>query len=289
MLFLDGEWYKSKEASTDLYGQTLHYGHGVFEGLRAYKTPSGTQIFKPQEHFERLIKSAEALKIKLRATPEKLTDISYELLERNNLENAYIRPLVFLGAKMSLMPSDQVHLMITAWDWGRYLGNQSLEVMVSSYRRPHPDSVSIQAKVVGQYTNSILASHEARTGGYDEALLLDTNGFVAQGPGTNFFYEKDEVLYTPPEGHVVPGITRATVMTYAEELGYEVQKSYFKPEDLWEADSAFFTGTAAEIVGIKSINRQPFLNTWEDSLGYMLHVMYRQRVTHMDITDFNLV
>ena len=174
-------------------------------------------------------------------------------------------------------------------NWGRYLGNQSLEVMVSSYRRPHPDSVSIQAKVVGQYTNSILATHEARTSGYDEALLLDANGNVAQGPGTNFFYEKDEVLYTPPEGHIVAGITRATVMNYAKELGYQVKQMAFRPEDLWEADSAFFTGTAAEIVGIKSINHQPFLMRWEDSLGYMLHIMYRQRVTHMDIIDFSLV
>ena len=289
VLYLDGKWVKAREANTDLYGQTLHYGHGVFDGLRAYKTPSGTQIFKANEHFERFLKSADSLQIMPRYSVEKLVDVAYDLLEKNNLENAYIRPLVFMGARMSLLPADQIHLMITAWEWGRYLGNQSIDVIISSYRRPHPQSVSIQAKVVGQYTNFILASQEARKKGYDEALLLDVNGFVAQGPGTNFFYEKDEILYTPPKTHVVAGITRDTVIKFARELGLEVVEKYFKPEDLWEADSAFFTGTAAEIVGIKSVNKQPFKMSWQDSLGHVLHVMYRRRVTHQDITDFNLV
>lgn len=288
-IFLDGKWLKASEATTDLYAQTLHYGNGVFEGIRSYKTEDGAHIFKAKEHYERLKYSAEVMHINLGYTPEELTALSYELLERNNLKNAYIRPLVYLGANMSLQPTDKVHLMLCAWEWGRFLGDKPLNLMTSSYQRPNPKSTHIQAKVVGHYTNSILATTEAKRNGFDEALLLDMNGKVAEGPGANFFYEKDEVLYTCPLGNILSGITRKTVFELAKELGIELVEKFFTPADVYEADAAFFTGTAAEVAGIASLDGHEFRLKWEDSLGYDLARAYQCKVTQREYKNFELV
>ena len=228
-IFLDGKWLKASEATTDLYAQTLHYGNGVFEGIRSYKTEDGVRIFKAKEHFERLKYSAEVMHINLDYTPEQLTKLTYELLEKNNLENAYIRPLVYLGANMSLQPTDEVHVLLCAWEWGRYLGDKQLSLMTSSFQRPNPKATHIDAKITGHYTNSILATTEAKNNGFDEALLLDMNGKIAEGPGANFFYEKDEVLYTCPLGNILSGITRQTVFELAKKLGIEVIEKFFTP------------------------------------------------------------
>jgi branched-chain amino acid aminotransferase len=288
VLFLDGKWIRAAEAKTDLFSQTLHYGSGVFEGLRSYATASGPRIFKPKAHYKRLIYSAETMHIKIKYTPEELASISYELLAKNGLTNAYIRPLVYLGSNMALTPTNESHVMITAFEWGRYLGNNLLNVMISSYQRPNPKSCHVDAKVVGHYTNSILATTEAKKAGYDEALLLDANGFVAEGPGANFFFEKKGVLYTPPEGNILPGITRRVIIKMAQEMGYPVKEKLFTPEEVYEADSAFFTGTAAEVAGIKSINDKPFKMEWEETMGYTLFLMYKNRVHRRDIQDFSL-
>jgi len=288
-IFLDGKWLKASEATTDLYAQTLHYGNGVFEGIRSYKTEDGTHIFKAKEHYERLKYSAELMHINLDYTPEELTALSYELLEKNNLNNAYIRPLVYLGANMSLQPTDKVHVMLCAWEWGRFLGDKPLNLMTSSYQRPNPKSTHIQAKVVGHYTNSILATTEAKRNGFDEALLLDMNGKVAEGPGANFFYEKDEVLYTCPLGNILSGITRKTVLELAKELGIELVEKFFTPEDVYEADAAFYTGTAVEIAGIASLDGHEFRLKWEDSLGYDLARAYQCKVTQREYKNFELV
>lgn len=288
-VFLNGKWLKAKNAKTDLYAQTLHYGNGVFEGIRSYNTEDGVQIFKAQEHFERLLFSAEKMHIKLNYTVEELTALTYELLEKNNLKDAYIRPLVYLGANMSLQPTDEVHVFICAWEWGKYLGSDLLNIMTSSYQRPNPKSCHVDAKVVGHYTNSILATTEAKQKGFDEALLLDANGNVAEGPGANFFYEKDGILYTSPLGNILPGITRATVLELAKELKYEVVEKYFTPEDVKGADGAFFTGTAAEVAGIGSLDRINFKFKWEDTMGYVLANMYKQRVAFREYNGFYLV
>jgi len=288
-IFLDGKWLKASEATTDLYAQTLHYGNGVFEGIRSYKTEDGTHIFKAKEHYERLKYYAEVMHINLDYTPEELIALSYELLDRNNLENAYIRPLVYLGANMSLQPTDKVHIMLCAWEWGKFLGDKPLNLMTSSYQRPNPKSTHIQAKVVGHYTNSILATTEAKRNGFDEALLLDMNGKVAEGPGANFFYEKDEVLYTCPLGNILSGITRKTVFELAKELGIELVEKLFTPEDVYEADAAFFTGTAAEVAGIASLDGHEFRLNWEDSLGYDLARAYQCKVTQREYKNFELV
>ncbi len=288
-LFLDGNWLLAKDAHTSLYNQTLHYGSGVFEGIRAYKTDGGTRIFKAREHYERLHYSAQKMHLALPYTVEELTALTYQLLEKNNLENAYIRPLVYSDTNMSLQPTETTHVLLCAWEWGLYLGHQLLDVMVSTYQRPNPLSCHVEAKVTGHYVNSILATREAKSKGYDEALLLDANGYVAEGSGANFFYEKKGVLYTPKLGNILPGITRATLFELAEELGFELHETLFTPEELQHADGAFFTGTAAEVAGIKSLNGTPFQLDWEDTMGHQLARKYRQRVAHNEYQDFALV
>lgn len=289
VLFLNGKWLRATDAMGNLFSQTLHYGNGVFDGLRAYETGTGPQIFKAREHFERLLYSASKIRVDLEYTAEELTEIAYQLLRRNHLNNAYIRPLVYLGTKMAPTETRDVYLLMAAWEWERYPGNDLLKVMVSSYQKPPPGSIQVDAKVCGQYTNSILASMEAKSKGFDEALLLDADGFVTEGPGANFFFEKDEVLFTPPSRTIFPGITRSTVIGYAKEMGYKVVEKKFTAEELTDADTAFFTGTAAEIAGIKSIGGHVFTMDWEETVAYSLFLMYRQRVVNNEFRDFTLV
>lgn len=287
-VYLDGKFVPANEAQTDLYAQTLHYGSGVFEGIRSYDTPDGVRIFKAKEHYERLKYSAESMHISFPWTIEELEKISYDLLEINNLKDAYIRPLVYLGANMSLTPTNEVHLVMMAWEWGKYLGDDLLNVMLSSYQRPNPKSCHVQAKVVGHYTNSILATTEAKQKGFDEALLTDINGYVAEGPGANFFYEKNGKLFTAPLGNILSGITRSTVFEIARELDIEVEERLFTPDEIYSADIAFFCGTAAEVIGIKQFNDFVFPMKWEDSNSYMVQRKYKRRVAFNEYKEFYL-
>jgi branched-chain amino acid aminotransferase len=261
-----------------MFNQTLHYGNGVFEGIRAYSTPAGTKIFKPKEHFQRLRESAKKMHIRFDYTISDLIEITNELLKLNKMSDAYIRPVVFSGINMKLLPTEESTLFIGAWKWGRYLGNKLQNVTISSYERPNPRSCPIEAKITGNYVNSILATYEAKKKGFDEALLLDMNGNVAEGPGTNFFFEKDGVLFTAPLGSILAGITRATVIEMAKDLHMEVKEKLFKPDELMEGDSAFFTGTAAEVAGIGAIDGYQFPLAWDDSMGYILSQKYRQLI-----------
>ena len=277
-IFLNGEWIKAKDGKTNLYSQTLHYGSGVFEGIRSYRTNNGISIFKAKEHFERLQYSADKMHINLVYSVKELTSISYELLERNKLGDAYIRPLIYLGENMALQPTEDVHVMICAWKWGRYLGDNQLNVMTSTFQRPNPKSCFVEAKVTGHYTNSILATTEAKQHGFDEALLLDINDNVAEGPGANFFYESEGKLYTAPLGNILSGITRNTIIELARELGYDVIEKFFKVEEVYESDGAFFTGTAAEVAAICSLDKKRFRIPWEDTIGYKLAAAYQEFV-----------
>ena len=180
ILYHDGEFKKASEATSDLFGQTLHYGYSVFEGLRAYETHNGTRIFKIKEHYERLKNSCELINIPFEFDINDLVEKTYKLLEINNYKDAYIRPLVFCAPNMSLTKPTSVSIMICAWEWGAYLGDNLLNVCISSFSRPHPKSTKIEAKVCGHYVNSILAASEAKEKGFDEALLLDTDGFLAE-------------------------------------------------------------------------------------------------------------
>ncbi|MEC7755820.1 branched-chain amino acid transaminase [Roseivirga sp. UBA1976] len=277
-IFLDGQWLKAGEARASLYSQSMHYGSGVFEGIRSYATAEGTSIFKAEAHYERLIDSAHKMHMPCDYTVSQLVDWTYELLERNGLKDAYIRPLLYLGENMSLQKVSTSHLFICAWEWGRYLGDNLLNVMVSSYERPNPRAVPVSAKVTGHYTNSILATTEAKGKGFDEALLLDENGSVAEGSGANFFFEKDGELFTPPLGNILPGITRATVFELAAQMGIKVNEAYFSPHMVKGADGAFFTGTAAEIAGIEFLDGSPFRLPWKKTIGYRIAQHYQQLV-----------
>jgi branched-chain amino acid aminotransferase len=278
VLYVNGKFIKATDAHTDLYSQTLHYGYGVFEGIRAYQTVNGVKIFKAYEHFERLTTSCKQIGIPFDHDVEELTQISYQLLSKNNLTNAYIRPLVYCGPNMALTHPREVNLMICVWEWGKYLGDKLTRLCVSSYQRPNPNSLKIEGKVTGNYLNSILATQEAKDRGYDEALMLDMNGHVAQTSGANFFLEKDGVLYTAPQGHILLGVTRTVVMNICRELDIPVVEKAFKPKELEEADSAFVCGTAAEIAGVESIDAKPFRKEWKDSLGALVQEAYRCQV-----------
>jgi branched-chain amino acid aminotransferase len=277
-LYLNGEFVHAKNASTDLYSQSLHYGYAVFEGIRAYNTHNSTRIFKAKRHYERLKRSCELVHIPFEWNVDDLVRQTYKLLELNNLKDAYIRPLVYCNPNMTLSEPSSVNIMICAWEWGAYLGDKQVRVCISSYQRPNPKSTPMEAKVSGHYVNSILATTEAKSRGYDEAVLLDQNEFVAEAPGANIFIEKSGKLYTPSLGHILPGITRETVLQLCKSLDIECIEKQITARELKQADAAFLCGTAAEIIGMKSIDETTFPLKWSDSLGATLQRTYKSLV-----------
>lgn len=278
VLYLNGKFIKSAEAKTDLYGQSLHYGYAVFEGIKSYNTHNGTRIFKAKEHYDRLQRSAELMHIPFPFDKDELIRQTYKLLEKNNLKDAYIRPLVYGGTNMSLSQATESNILICAWEWGAYLGNQLQRLCISSYQRPNPKSTHIEAKASGNYINSILATTEAKNNGFDEALLLDIDNHVAEASGANIFIESKGKLYTPALGNILPGITRATVINLCKTLDIECIEKKITTEELKNADSAFLCGTAAEIVGISSIDDTIFPAAWTDTLGATLQRTYKALV-----------
>ncbi|HJT74108.1 MAG TPA: branched-chain amino acid transaminase [Chitinophaga sp.] len=279
ILYVNGEYKKATAATIDLYGQSLHYGYAVFEGIRAYKTADGSvKIFKAKEHFDRFKRSCELIHMPYTFNNEELIAACYKVLELNNMEEAYIRPLAFCPPNMTLKAASETHVLICAWEWGAYLGEKLLRVMTSSYQRPNPKAFKIESKTAGLYVNSILASQEAKEKGYDEALLLDMNGYVAEGPGANIFFEKDGKIFTPPPGNILPGITRATVIELCHELGIPLEEKLFTVDELKTAESVFYCGTAAELVGWDSLDGQGFSKPWASSLGKLLQQAYKARV-----------
>lgn len=279
IIYLNGEFVKATEAKADFFGQSLHYGYGVFEGIRSYKTINDTtKIFKAEEHFERLKKSAAALNMPYVWNAEDLIHATYTLLEKNNLQDAYIRPLVYAPPNMSFIQNTESFIAIEVWKMQPFLGEKLLHVMISSFQRPNPKAFKIEAKATGHYVNSILASQEAKTNGFDEALLLDMNGFIAEAPGANIFIEKNNILYTPQLGNILPGITRATVFEICNEREIQVIEKQITVEEMIDADCAFFCGTAAEVIGIASINKINFPLMWENSLGGKIQKAYKDLV-----------
>ena len=278
ILYFNNEFVKATEAKTGLFDQSLHYGYAVFEGIRSYATENGTKIFKPVDHFERLKFSCDSVGIPLVYSTQQMIDISYEVLAKNNLEDAYLRPLVFCPPNMSLQKASSSFLMITAWSWGAYLGDKLIRVMTSSFQRPNPKGFKIHAKISGHYVNSIMACQEAKDNGFDEALLLDINGNAAEGPGANLFIEKDGKLFTPVSSYILPGITRATVIEICVALGIAVEEKTFTVEEIKNADSAFYCGTAAEIIGWQSIDDYVFPKAWDESIGKIIQAAYKSKV-----------
>jgi branched-chain amino acid aminotransferase len=278
MLYKDGHFVKATEATIDLYGQSLHYGFAAFEGIRAYNTHNGTRIFKAKAHFDRLKKSCELVHIPFAWDIDELINQTYKLLELNNLKDAYIRPLVYCEAKMGLDAPTSSSIMICAWEWASYFGDKKLKVCISGFQRPNPKSTHMEAKISGHYVNSILATTEAKAKGFDEAILLDMNENLAEAPGANLFIEKQGKLYTPSLGHILPGITRATVISICKKLDIECIEKALSVEDLKTADGAFFCGTAAEIIGIASVDDVTFKTSWTETLGATLERTYKSLV-----------
>lgn len=279
ILYLNGAYVKATEAKMDYYSQSFHYGYSVFEGIRSYRTVSGeTRIFKAKEHYDRLKASAEALNMPYTWHTDELIDITYEVLKRNNLQNAYIRPVVFAPANMSFNLNTESYILIEVWEMAAFLGDKLLRVMSSSFQRPNPKGFKIHAKAAGHYVNSILASQEAKANGYDEALLSDMNGFIAEGPGANFFYEKNGKLFTPSLGNILPGITRATVLELCSLLNIPVEQKQITKEEVYGADAAFFCGTAAEVIGFASLDDQPFAMPWEHTAGKLVQDAYKNLI-----------
>lgn len=288
VVYFNGQLQKATEAQVDLYMQTLHYGYGVFEGIRSYQTNHGPRIFKPKEHYDRLIESCRLLNIPFPYTTEQMTALTYDVLHANGFKDSYIRPLVVCSPNMSLTSGLQSFLFIGAWEWKGYLGEKLLKLNISSYCRPHPRSVKVEAKTCGHYVNSILAVTEAKQKGYDEALLLDHEGYLAEGPGANLFFEKDGKLFTPSKGNILPGITRSTVIELCDEMGISVEEGRYLPDHLYNADSAFYCGTGAEIVGIESVDGKVFPKNWSESFGKQIQQAYKSLVREQSIQTLSV-
>lgn len=262
VIWMDGELVPWREAKVHVLTHTLHYGMGVFEGVRAYKTEKGTAIFRLKDHTRRLMQSAKILGMKMPFSEEKLNKAQIDVVLENELESAYIRPMAFLGSEGMGLRADNLntHVSVAAWEWGSYLGEDNMEkglkVRVSSFARHHVNVGMCRAKANGQYINSMLALQEAVDTGYDEALLLDTNGFVMEGSGENLFLVRDGVLYTPDLTSALDGITRKTINQLIADEELKLVEKRITRDEVYIADEAFFTGTAAEVTPIREVDNR---------------------------------
>ena len=261
-IWMDGQMVDWRDAKIHVLSHTLHYGCGAFEGVRAYDTAQGTAIFRLHEHTERLFNSAKILRRKIPHDFEAVIEAQKEVVRANKLESCYLRPLVWIGSeKLGVSPKgNSIHVMIAAWAWGAYLGDEGLKrgirVKTSSYTRHHVNITMTQAKAVSNYSNSILANMEATDDGYDEALLLDASGFVSEGAGENVFVVRKGVVYTPDlSAGALDGITRNTVFAICQDLGIKVVEKRITRDEIYIADECFFTGTAAEVTPIRELDR----------------------------------
>ncbi|HKI60606.1 MAG TPA: branched-chain amino acid transaminase [Mariprofundaceae bacterium] len=260
LIWFDGKMVDWREAKVHVLTHTLHYGMGVFEGVRAYHADQGTAIFRLQEHTDRLFRSAHIMNMPMPFSKDELNAAQIAAVKENNLDSAYLRPMVFYGSEGMGLRADNLksHVIVAAWSWGAYLGQDALEkgirIRTSSYTRHHVNISMCKAKANGQYINSMLALSDAVRDGYDEALLLDVDGFVAEGSGENFFMVYNGVIYTPELTSALDGITRNTVIQLAEEEGYEVREKRITRDEVYVADEAFFTGTAAEVTPIRELD-----------------------------------
>nr|VFJ59032.1 MAG: branched chain amino acid aminotransferase apoenzyme [Candidatus Kentron sp. FW] len=260
VIWFNGKLVPWREATVHVLTHTLHYGMGVFEGVRAYDTENGTAIFRLREHTDRLFHSARILNISIPYSKETLMDAQRQVVRENGLSSAYLRPMCFYGSEGMGLRADNlsVHVIVAAWEWGAYLGAENLErgirVRTSSFNRHHVNAAMSKAKANGNYLNSMLALQEALACGCEEALMLDTEGFVAEGSGENIFIARDGILYTPDLSSALDGITRKTIITLAEAANIEVREKRITRDEVYIADEAFFTGTAAEVTPIRELD-----------------------------------
>ncbi|MDO6680962.1 MULTISPECIES: branched-chain amino acid transaminase [unclassified Oceanobacter] len=285
LIWLDGELVNWRDAKVHVLTHTLHYGMGVFEGVRAYNTDEGAAIFRLKEHTDRLFNSAHILGLKMPYSKAEVNEAQRAAVRENNLDSAYIRPMVFLGSEGMGLRADnlRVHLMVAAWEWPAYMGEdaktQGIKIRTSSYTRHHVNITMCKAKANGNYMNSMLALREALDSGCEEALLLDNEGYVAEGSGENVFLVKDKVIYTPELTSCLDGITRRTIMEFARNLGYEVREKRITRDEVYIADEAFFTGTAAEVLPIQSLDGRVIGAGHRGPITEQLQSMYFEQVT----------
>ncbi|NTW14352.1 MAG: branched-chain amino acid transaminase [Candidatus Moranbacteria bacterium] len=258
-IWMDGEYLPYDGARIHILNHGLHYGTSVFEGIRFYDTDRGLAIFRLDEHVDRLFFSAATMSMEVPYAPEDIRKVIIELVLKNGFPEGYIRPIAYYGEKMGLLPDcADTHVSIACWPWGKYLQNASVSVHTSGFMRIHPQSSVMEAKISGHYANSAMASLEAKKAGFDEALFLDYEGHVAEGPGENIFFVREKELYTPKKGSILPGITRASVLKIAEDLGYAVHETDIGRDDVATFDEAFFVGTAVEVHAIGRIDTAEF-------------------------------
>lgn len=261
-IWYDGEFVPWREANTHVLTHTLHYGAGVFEGVRAYQTDQGTAIFRLQDHTKRLFNSAKIIGMPIPFNQQEINQAQIDVVNKNNLSYGYIRPMCFYGSEGMGLRADnlKVHCIVAAWEWGSYLGEDNMKIGIrvktSSYSRHHVNVAMCKAKLNGNYVNSMLALHEALHDGYDEALLLDVDGFVAEGSGENIFIVKQGTLFTPELTSALDGITRNTIITLAETINIPVVEKRITRDEAYTADEAFFTGTAAEVTPIRELDNR---------------------------------
>lgn len=261
-IWMDGKLIDWRDANIHVLTHSLHYGMAVFEGVRAYKTDKGPAIFRLPEHTRRLLNSAKIFQMKVSYDYDTLMEAQKEVIRVNNLDSGYLRPLIWVGSeRLGIAAKDNtIHAMIAAWPWGAYLGedglNKGIRVKTSSFTRHHVNVSLVRAKASGYYINSILSNQEALSNGYDEALLLDTEGFVSEGSGENVFIIRNGRIYTPDLASCLDGITRDSVITLAEDLGFKVIEKRITRDEFYTCDEAFFTGTAAEITPIRELDNR---------------------------------
>lgn len=262
VIWLDGKMVDWRDAKVHVLTHTLHYGMGVFEGVRAYHAEQGTAIFRLDAHTDRLFNSAKIMNIPMPFSKEEVNEAQRAAVRENGLDSTYIRPMVFYGSEGMGLRADNLktHVMVAAWEWGAYMGEENLQkgikIATSSFTRHHVNVTMTKAKSNGAYMNSMLALQEAVSHGCDEALLLDTEGYVSEGSGENFFMVKDGIIYTPELTSALDGITRKTIMKLANEAGYEVREKRITRDEVYIADEAFFTGTAAEVTPIRELDNR---------------------------------
>ncbi|AGS39017.1 branched-chain amino acid transaminase [Cycloclasticus zancles] len=280
VIWMDGEWVDWRDAKVHVLTHTLHYGMGVFEGTRAYETNEGTAIFRLQDHTDRLFRSAHILNMQIPFDKATLNQVQREAVAKNKLKSAYLRPMCFYGSEGMGIRADslKVHVMVAAWEWGKYLVEDGIEkgirIRTSSYIRNHVNSVMCKAKANGNYMNSILALQEAISCGYDEAMLLDHEGYVAEGSGENIFLVRNGKLITPDLTSALEGITRETIFQLAEECNLEVVEKRITRDEVYVADEAFFTGTAAEVTPIREVDDRTIGNGGRGPITERLQTMY---------------
>ena len=284
VIWYDGKLVPWREATTHVLTHTLHYGLGVFEGVRAYDAEGGPAIFRLQDHTNRLFRSAHILQMDIPFSKQELNDAQCTVVRENGLKNAYLRPMCFYGAEGMGLRADNLktHTIIAAWDWGSYLGEEGMEkglrIHTSSFTRHHVNITMCKAKSNGNYTNSILALQEARANGYDEALLLDPEGFVAEGSGENIFIIRDGIVYTPELTSALDGITRDTIIHFIDELGLKLIEKRITRDEVYIADEAFFTGSAAEVTPIRELDNRQIGEGCRGPITTTLQTMYFDQI-----------